>query len=368
MAGGRANVCHIDAVAPSLRHTWSSHHVLPSSTMRNMKAIVVSSIGDPSVLTPTDFLDPTLRDNELLIDVEAAGINYKDVYERIGRPPYNSTPPFIPGSEGAGTVVAVGPAAQEFAVGDTVAWASVPGSYAEQVSAAWDKVVKVPTGVSLQDAAAVMLQGMTAHYLCSDTYRISRGDIVVVHAGAGGVGLLLIQMAKRRGACVIATTSTAKKGALATEAGADYATAYEDFPAAVEEASHGAGAQVIYDGVGQSTFDAGLACLAARGMMVLYGAASGPVPTVETAALSSRSLFLTRPVLYHYIATREELTRRAQALFPQIADGSLSVHIGATYHLSDAAQAHRDLEARLTTGKLLLLPHETAAPTSAPTR
>ena len=270
---------------------------------------------------------------------------------------YRADPPFVPGGEGAGTVVAVGADVKDLSVGDHVAWAGPPNSYAEQVALPANRVVPVPDGMNLQVAAAAILQGMTAHYLCTSTYPVREGDITVVHAAAGGVGLLLTQMVKRRGGIVVATTSGGEKAELALGAGADHVAGYDRFRDIVDDASDGAGAHVVYDGVGKDTFDDSLAALRPRGMMVLYGASSGQVPPVDPQRLNSGgSLFLTRPTLAHYAADAAELRWRAGEVFDWIAKGELDVRIGGTYPLSEAAKAHEDLAGRRTTGKLLLLP------------
>jgi NADPH2:quinone reductase len=266
----------------------------------------------------------------------------------------------VPGAEGAGTVTAIGAGVTGLSVGDRVAWAGVPGCYAEQAVIPASRTVPVPPEVDLQVAAAVMLQGLTAHYLCFSTYPVREGDVAVVHAAAGGVGLLLTQMVKRRGGMVVATTSGGEggeKAALAKQAGADHVVGYGGFRAAVAVATGGQGCDVVYDGVGQATFDDSLAALHPRGMMVLYGAASGQVPPLDPQRLNyGGSLFLTRPTLVHYIADRHELLWRAGDLFGWLAEGLLNVRIGGTYPLADAARAQEDLAARRTTGKLLLLP------------
>lgn len=322
-----------------------------------MRAIVVERNGGPEVLEMGERPDPRPGPGQVVVEVEAAGVNYMDTYGREGRPPYNGPLPWIPGAEGAGRVVATGDGVTAPSVGDLVAWTGVPGSYAERVVVPADRAVPVPDGVDARVAAAVMLQGMTAHYLCHDTYPVQEGDVVVVHAAAGGVGLLLTQLVKQRGGVVVATTSGGEKDDLARQAGADHVTGYDTFADVVREVSGGRGAAVVYDGVGAATFDAGLACLRTRGMMVLYGAASGPVPPFDLARLSTGgSLFVTRPTLISYIATRDELTGRSTDLFSLIAAGRLSVRIGGTYPLADARRAHEDLQGRRTTGKLLLLP------------
>jgi NADPH2:quinone reductase len=254
-------------------------------------------------------------------------------------------------------VAAIGDDVPDFAVGDRVAWANGSSGYAEQVVVRAERVVPVPAGVDLTVAAAVMLQGMTAHYLATSTYPVAGWDVAVVHAAAGGVGLLLTQIVKKRGGIVVATTSSAEKAELARQAGADHVTGYDTFADVAREVSGGTGAAVVYDGVGQSTFDASLTALRPRGYLVLYGAASGPVPPVDPRRLAAGgSLYLTRPTLGSYLATRDELRWRAGDLFDWISDGSLSVRIGATYPLEEAARAQDDLESRRTTGKLLLLP------------
>jgi NADPH2:quinone reductase len=328
-----------------------------------MRAVVVERLGGPEVLTLGEREVPRPGPAEVLVQVAAAGVNYMDIYQRQGIGGYRGKPPYVPGAEGAGQVIAVGQEAS-FEVGHMVAWAGVGGSYAEQVVIPADRAVAVPDGVDAQLAAAVMLQGLTAHYLCASTYPVRPGDVAVVHAAAGGVGLLLTQMIKRRGGVVIATTSAATpsgadgtKAELARLAGADYVTDYAGFLETVGAVTGGAGAHVVYDGVGKDTFDDSLAALRTRGTMVLYGGASGQVPPLDPQRLNSGgSLYLTRPTLAHYIAERDELTWRAGELFAWIADGELDVRIGGTYPLADAARAHDDLAARRTAGKLLVIP------------
>ena len=322
-----------------------------------MRVVEVSQFGGPEVLTPAERPAPVPGPGQLLVDVAAAGVNYMDIYQREGRPPYASSEgPFIPGAEGAGTVTAVGRDVAGFSPGDRVAWTGIPGSYAEQVVLPAGRAVPVPGGMDLAAAAAVMLQGCTAHYLCHDTYPVQAGDPVVVHAAAGGVGLLLTQLVKLRGGIVIATVSTPAKAELARGAGADYVAGYDGFGDVVREET-GDGAVAVYDGVGQATFDASLAALRPRGMLVLYGAASGPVPPFDLQLLApAGSLFVTRPTLIHYVASTGDLRRRTADLFGWVARGELSVRIGGSYPLADAARAHEDLAARRTTGKLLLIP------------
>ncbi len=294
---------------------------------------------------------------EVAVEVAAAGVNFMDIYQREGIGGYRREAPFIPGGEGAGTVTAVGEGVTELSVGDRVAWTSAGGCYAEQAVLSASRAVPVPAGISLQVAAAVILQGMTAHYLVTSTYPVRSGDVAVVHAAASGVGLLLTQMAHRRGGIVVATTSGGMKEDLARAAGAGYIAGYDNFRAAVAQATGGAGAHVVYDGVGKDTFDDSLAALRPRGMMVLYGAASGQVPPFDLQRLNSGgSLFVTRPTLAHYIATVEELRWRAGEVFDLVARGELDVRISGSYALADAARAHEDLAARRTTGKLLLIP------------
>jgi NADPH2:quinone reductase len=327
-----------------------------------MRAIVVSQHGGADVLRPADV--PALQPGpgQLLVDLAAAGVNFMDIYQREGRPPYASNLPYVPGAEGAGTVVAVGSDVDGFAVGDRVAWTGVPGCYAEQVLVPATAAVAVPDGMELAAAAAVMLQGMTAHYLCYSTYPVAHGDPVVVHAAAGGVGLLLTQMVVMRGGTAVVTTSTAAKAELARRAGAQYLAGYHDFGDVVRQVTGGQGAAVVYDGVGQATFEASLAALRRRGYLVLYGASSGPVPPFDLQRLNpAGSLFVTRPTLAHYTATREELLWRAGDVFRWISEGRLSVRVGGSYPLDQATQAHQDLSARRTTGKLLLVPAGGAA-------
>lgn len=322
-----------------------------------MRAVIVKEAGGPEVLEVADWETPTPGAHDVLVDVAAAGVNFMDIYMREGLPPYTRPTPYVLGSEGAGTVAAVGGEVTGVGVGDTVAWTGVPGSYAEQVVVPAERAVPVPDGVDLTTAAAVMLQGCTAHYLASSTFPVSPGDVAVVHAAAGGVGLLLTQIVCLRGGTVVATTSGGNKAELARQAGAQHVAGYDDLVDVVREVTGGQGASVVYDGVGQATFDAGLAALRRRGTMVLYGAASGPVPPFEIQRLQTGgSLFLTRPTLVDYIVTREELLSRTDELFGWITSGDLSVRIGATYPLTDAARAQEDLAGRRTTGKLLLVP------------
>jgi NADPH2:quinone reductase len=311
-----------------------------------VRAVVFERNGGAEVLELKQVEDPTPGDGQVLVNIDAVGINYRDVYERQGGG-YGSEPPAIIGVEGAGTIADTG---------ERVAWSAVPGSYAELVAAGRDQLVAVPDGVSAEVAAAAILQGMTAHYLAYDSYPIEDGDWVVVHAAAGGVGLLLTQLAKLRGGKVIATTSTDEKAALAREAGADEVIGYEGFADRVKEIS-GEGAAAVYDGVGKATFLEGLDALRPFGRMILYGAASGQPDPLNMAMLAPKgSLYVQRPTLMTYARTPDLLRERAGELFELIADGKLNVRIGARYPLDQAAQAHSDLEARKTTGKLLLIP------------
>jgi NADPH2:quinone reductase len=322
-----------------------------------MKAIRVHTPGGPEVLQFEDVPEPTPREGEAVVRVEAAGLNYIDTYHRSGL--YKVPLPFTPGQEGAGTVEAVGPGVNGVAAGDRVAWTGVLGSYAERVAAPAAKLVKLPDGVSPRQGAAIMLQGMTAHYLACTTYPLKQGDTCLVHAAAGGVGQLLCQIAKIRGARVLGTVSNEEKERLAREAGADEVIRYTetDFAAEVKRLTDGKGVQVVYDGVGRTTFEKSLDSLALRGMMVLFGQSSGPVPAFEPQLLNAKgSLFLTRPSLHHYSATREELVQRASDVLGWIAEGKLRLRIDREVSLAQAAEAHRALEGRETKGKVLLVP------------
>jgi NADPH:quinone reductase len=322
-----------------------------------VRAVIAQAHGGPEVLRLAERDVPAPGPGQLLVDVAAAGVNYMDIYQREGRPPYAGGVPFVPGNEGAGTVAVAGPGVAGARVGDRVAWTGIPGSYAEQVVIPAGRAVPVPGGIGLETAAAVMLQGMTAHYLVTGTYPVAEGEPVVVHAAAGGVGLLLTQMVTMRGGAVIATTSAPWKAELARGAGAQHTAGYDDFGAVVREVTRGEGAAVVYDGVGRATFDGSLAALRRRGYLVLYGAASGPVPPLDPQRLNvGGSLFLTRPTLADYIVTRDELLSRADDLFRWIGQGRLDVRIGGRYPLGQAARAQEDLAARRTTGKLILLP------------
>ncbi|MFD1541495.1 quinone oxidoreductase family protein [Nonomuraea guangzhouensis] len=315
-----------------------------------MRAIVITAQGGPEVLEYVERPDPEPGDLDVVIDVAASGVNFIDIYHRSGAYPLTLPSPL--GSEGAGVVSAVGSEVTDVSVGDTVAWANVLGSYAEKAVVPAARVVPVPASVSPELAAAAMLQGMTAHYLTHSTYEVKPGDSVLVHAGAGGMGQLLIQLAKLKGATVHTTVSSEEKEKVARAAGADEVLHYDDFADVLRGQI-----DVVYDGVGATTFDGGLEALRLRGVMALYGAASGPVPPFDPQRLNKEgSLFLTRPTLVHYIAEREELLWRASDVFGWIAAGQLKIDISHRYPMAEAARAHEDLAARRTTGKLLLVP------------
>ena len=320
-----------------------------------MRAIQVAKTGGPDVLELVELPQPEPKAGEVLVKIEAAGVNFIDTYLREGR--YPSPLPFIPGQEAAGTVAAVGDGVSELRVGDRVAWTSAPTAYAEFACVPVASLVKVPAEMNLDAATAVMTQGLTAHYLAFDTYAIQRGDTVLVHAGAGGVGLLLTQIAKMLGATVLTTVSTEEKAELSRGAGADKVILYtqENFADAVKKFTGGEGLPVVYDSVGKTTFEDSLKCLRPRGLLALYGGSSGAVPPFDPMKLAAGgSLYLTRPTLKAYTQTRTELERRASDVFGWVASGALKVRIGHRYKLEDAAQAHRDLEGRKTTGKVLL--------------
>ncbi len=323
-----------------------------------MRAVVVEETGGSDKLQVRDLDAPRPGPDELLVDVAAAGVNFIDIYQREGLYPQDL--PFVVGSEGAGTVAEVGSEVTGVSVGDRVAWAQVDGrGYAEQVALPADRAVPVPEVIDLELAAAVMLQGMTAHYLCEATFPAQSGQTALVHAGAGGVGLLLTQMLAAKGVRVLSTTSTEEKAELSRGAGAAEVIRYTevDLVEEVRRLTDGRGVDVVYDGVGKATFDAGLDCLVTRGLMVLFGASSGPVPPLDPQVLNRKgSLFLTRPTLTHYIVGREELLMRAEAVLGQVASGALDVRIGGRYPLDEARRAHDDLEGRRTTGKLLVIP------------
>jgi NADPH2:quinone reductase len=322
-----------------------------------MKAIQVKQVGGPEVMEVMELPVPQPKANEAVVELAASGVNFIDVYFREGR--YKTPLPFTPGQEGAGVVTAVGADVKTVKVGDRVAWSGLQGAYAEYASVAADRLVSVPEGVGDRDAASAMLQGMTAHYLSHDTYPLKQGETALVHAAAGGVGLLLVQMAHNIGARVIATVSTEEKAKLARAAGAHEVILYTqaDFEAETKRLTGGKGVDVVYDSVGKTTFEKGLNILRPRGMMALFGGSSGAVPPFDPIILTQKgSLFLTRPSLGNYIATRDDLVARSSAVFAMIAAGKLKIRVGHTYPLAEAQQAHRDLEGRKTTGKLLLIP------------
>lgn len=322
-----------------------------------MKAILVRALGGPEVLTWEQAPDPQPTDGQALVRIEAAGVNFIDVYFRSGL--YKGPElPFIPGQEAAGTVVAVGPGAG-LAVGDRVAYAGVQGTYAELAAVPAERLVKLPDGVTAREGAAAMLQGMTAHYLTHGTYPLKEGDTCLVHAAAGGAGRLICQMAKLRGARVIGTASTPDKERIAREAGADEVINYtqEDFAAEARRLTGGRGVDVVYDSVGRDTFDKSLDSLRLRGTLVSFGQSSGTVPPIDVRTLNAKgSLFLTRPSMHHYVHTREELEERSRDVLGWIAEGKLRLHIGLELPMAEAAEAHRALEGRRTTGKVLLVP------------
>jgi NADPH2:quinone reductase len=321
-----------------------------------MKAIRVHQTGGPEVMRYEELPDPKPGPGEALVQLQAIGLNFIDIYYRTGV--YPAQLPFTPGSEGAGTVLAVGPGVAEVAPGDRVAYAMVLGSYAERAAVPTHRLVTLPQEMDVKAGAAAMLQGMTAHYLVYSACPLKEGDTVLVHAAAGGVGLLLVQLAKRRGARVLATVSTVEKAQLAREAGADLVIRYaeEDFEQRVKEATGGRGVQVVYESVGQITFDKSIQCLATRGCLVLFGQSSGMVPPRPPDSLRRGSLFLTRPGLADYTRTREELLWRAGDVFRWIRTGELKLRVSQTLPLAEAAQAHRALADRVTTGKVLLIP------------
>jgi NADPH:quinone reductase len=322
-----------------------------------MKAIQVKQPGGPEALELGELPVPEPKASEAVVKLAASGVNFIDIYQREGR--YKVALPFVLGQEGAGVVTAIGADVKSVKKGDRVAWTGVLGGYAEYAAVPADRLVAIPAGVTDSQAAAAMLQGMTAHYLCHDTYPLKRGETALVHAAAGGVGLLLVQMAHDIGARVLATVSTEEKAKLAREAGADEIIFYtkSDFEAETKRLTNGQGVHVVYDSVGKTTFEKGLNVLRPRGFMVLFGGSSGAVPPFDLIALSQKgSLYVTRPTLGHYIATREELMTRSSAVFGMITSGKLKLRIEHTYPLAEAQQAHRDLEGRKTTGKLLLMP------------
>jgi NADPH2:quinone reductase len=339
----------VSSVEPSLKNReWRSE--------RPMKAVRIYEQGPPEVLRYEEVPKPSPKEDEVLVKLKAIGVNFTDVYTRSGV--YPAKLPLTLGVEGAGVVSAVGGNVTAAAVGDSVAYTNVMGAYSEYAAVPASRLVKLPRGLDPKVAAAVLLQGMTAHYLVHDTFPLERGHKVLIHAGAGGVGQLLVQMAKQIGAYVIATTSTEEKARVARTAGADSAIVYtkQDFEEEVKRITGGRGVNVVYDSVGKVTFEKSLRCLLPRGYLVLYGQSSGIVPPVAPSALQKGSLFLTRPMLGDYTATHDELQRRAQDVFSLVLSGKLKFSVFRTLHLSQAVKAHRLLEGRKTTGKLLLIP------------
>jgi NADPH2:quinone reductase len=318
-----------------------------------MKAIVVSQVGDPEVLKLSEIALPTVDDEQALIEVTTAGVNFIDIYHRTGKYPVSL--PFVPGVEGVGTIAELGSnSPTDLKIGMRVGWVMASGGYAESVAVPAKTLIPIPEDIKDEDAAALLLQGMTAHYLTRNTYEVKPGDTAVVHSGAGGVGLLLTRYIKSLGGKVIATASTDAKRAIAIAAGADLAIDYKDFSKPVKEFTNGIGAKVIYDGVGKDTFDEGLLSLCRRGTLAVFGAASGQVAPIEIMKISAGSIFLTRPTLADYVAEISELLWRANQVFEAFRRGDMQVAIGGRYPLNDAASAHRDLETRKSTGKLIL--------------
>ena len=322
-----------------------------------MKAVQIDQYGGPEVMQYRDTDNPTPGEADALVEIQAVGVNFTDIYSRAGINPGPPLPRTI-GVEGAGIVRGVGAGVADLKEGDVVAYSSSQGSYAEQAVIPASRLVKMPDGLSVRDGAAAMLQGMTAHYLCHSTYPVQPGDKVLVHAGAGGVGLLLTQMIKRLGGYVFSTVSTEAKAELSRGAGADHVILYtqQDFAEVVKEATGGAGLQAVYDAVGLTTFDQSISCLARRGYMVLYGQASGVVPPQDPRILGNGSLFLTRPGLGDYTVTQDELRARAGDVLSWVKSGELKLRVEHVFALSEAAEAHRQLASRATTGKLLLIP------------
>jgi len=331
--------------------------ILGTESKANMRAIQVKQVGGPEVMEVAESPVPQPKANEAVVKLAASGVNFIDVYFREGR--YKTPLPFIPGQEGAGVVTAVGSGASSVKAGDRVAWTGIQGAYSEYAVVPAERLVPIPQSVSDREAAAAMLQGMTAHYLSHDTYPLKQGQTALVHAAAGGVGLLLVQMAHNIGARVIATVSTEEKAKLAHAAGAHEVILYtqSDFEAETKRLTGGKGVDVVYDSVGKTTFEKGLNILRPRGMMVLFGGSSGAVPPFDLVALSQKgSLYVTRPTLVNYIARRDELVARSGAVFGMLESGKLKLRIEHIYPLAEAQRAHRDLEGRKTTGKLLLIP------------
>ena len=344
-------------MAPQITTETTGDHPYRPCYSVAMKAIQVSQTGGPEVLALVDLPEPKPKPNEAVVQIKAAGVNFIDVYFREGR--YPAQLPFVNGQEAAGVVTETGSDVKMFKVGDRVAYTGVLGSYAEYAAVPESRLVKIPDALDFEQAAAAMLQGMTAHYLVHSTYKLQAGETALIHAAAGGVGRLLVQMAKRIGARVIATAGTQEKAQLARDAGADECIVYTeaDFETETKRLTDGKGVNVVYDGVGKATFDKDLNVLVPRGFLVLFGGSSGAVPPFDLIQLSQKgSLYVTRPTLGHYTATREELEWRAGEVLGWIAAGELKLRIHKAYPLVEAPQAHRDLEGRRTTGKLLLIP------------
>ena len=321
-----------------------------------MKAIQITEYGGPEVMKYSEVSDPVAAQGEALVKIEAVGVNFTDIYSRAGINPPGL--PWIVGVEGAGVVTAVGAGVDSINVGDNVAYSGVFGSYAEMASVPASKLIKLPDGLDARSGAAVMLQGMTAHYLCHSTYAVQAGDKVLIHAGAGGVGLLLTQMVKKLGGYVFSTVSTEEKAQLSRDAGSDQVILYgeQDFSEEIKKATDGKGLQAVYDAVGETTFEKSISCLGRRGHMVLYGQASGPPPLIDPRRLGNGSLFLTRPGLADYTSTRDELEQRAGDVLNWVKSGDLNLRVEHVFPLSEAPEAHSQLASRATTGKILLIP------------
>ena len=321
-----------------------------------MKAIQITEYGGPEVMKYSEVSDPVAAQGEALVKIEAVGVNFTDIYSRAGINPPGL--PWIVGVEGAGVVTAVGAGVESINVGDNVAYSGVFGSYAEMASVPASKLIKLPDGLDARSGAAVMLQGMTAHYLCHSTYAVQPGDKVLIHAGAGGVGLLLTQMVKKLGGYVFSTVSTEEKAQLSRDAGSDQVILYgeQDFSEEIKKSTDGEGLQAVYDAVGETTFEKSISCLGRRGHMVLYGQASGPPPLIDPRRLGNGSLFLTRPGLADYTSTRDELEQRAGDVLNWVKSGDLKLRVEHVFPLSEAPEAHSQLASRATTGKILLIP------------
>ena len=321
-----------------------------------MKAIQITEYGGPEVMKYSEVSDPVAAQGEALVKIEAVGVNFTDIYSRAGINPPGL--PWIVGVEGAGVVTAVGAGVDSINVGDNVAYSGVFGSYAEMASVPASKLIKLPDGLDARSGAAVMLQGMTAHYLCHSTYAVQPGDKVLIHAGAGGVGLLLTQMGKKLGGYVFSTVSTEEKAQLSRDAGSDQVILYgeQDFSEEIKKATDGEGLQAVYDAVGETTFEKSISCLGRRGHMVLYGQASGPPPLIDPRRLGNGSLFLTRPGLADYTSTRDELEQRAGDVLNWVKSGDLKLRVEHLFPLAEAPEAHSQLASRATTGKILLIP------------